>query len=800
MYRIFKNTDLVTRASVNASATDSVLSFFRPIDSTKSVVDFNGIPELRWIKISGYRFTDANSINDVLKSFAEQTDYFVTVLNKTADRRVELFLGTDTSNLLPALLPDCAFSDASAPSGTYSNILAGDFESLIVDWDSFLRAQCVGSICFIGRKLDPALIQNQLSLFDNLQAVIEEQKEFTLNTGSLSMRKYNSRADEALSYLLAMKQRLTVKASSSVFECAMLTSDTSESVISFFRSGGDRTLCRPVESIGTFIPSGCFPVCVCPEFESYFPVYNNNCGFLLSSEEIGKLLPFPKDQHIGFNVVRPERNTSDYFQFDINPFSLKEEIKKIHLGKVIPTGETVKVDISDLTQHVLVTGSSGSGKTTTLFPIIKQCNDNGVKTLIFEPVKGEFQKLPNYGINSKVYSTGHSGISLCFNPMIPQDLIKIRDHISGLVEAITSQSDNESPIPEALTMLLTHCYEKAGFTTEDVYFSDSGRRIPTLTEVFEEIRPFFSTLKLYQGEVRTNIMSALTVRLNVIKSFSFLHGSSRLDIEKLLVQNSVIQFDELNQVNDICFFGNLVLQNINEYIRNTDYSDSLKHLIVIDEAHNFFRKVCGEIQNSRTLSSENLSNMISELRSYGVGFIIADQRPSALSGAVIANTKLKICHAFESGEDISELSQALGLSDYQTHLLHTLLPGEAVISLRGETSVLKVKIERQKENRIHRINMCTYCSIQSRCRYNELQNIIAGLPLDYYAGVFKRHIGNPDILRRYADEISSAAHFNNSHELLCVLGHIVERVEGNKYKEYINSNLKNIITGGQSHG
>lgn len=779
-----------------------MLDFSVPLQRSfaNALINSEKLPPLSWIRVSGYRFTDTSGITDALKSFAEKSSYFAAVLNKTADCRTELYLGTDKANPLPSLLPDCKYSDSVAPSGSYTNILTGDFENLSVDWDAFLRSPESGTICFIGKKPDPSLIQTQLSLFEDLRAVIDEQRELTLNTGNLSMKKYNARAEEALDRLLAAKQRLIDKASSSVFECAVLTSGNPESVISFFKSEGDRTFCKPIEPVGVFIDSIKFPESIDSSFRSHYPLYQNRCSFPLSSEEVGKLLPFPKEQHMGFNVVIPERSASDYLQFDINPFKVSEGANKIFIGNVIPTDEKIEVDISSLTQHALVTGASGSGKSTTLFSLIKQCSSCGVNSLILEPVKGEFQKLPDYGISAKVYSTGHSGISLFFNPLIPQNLTTVRDHISGLVEAITAQSDNESPIPEALTMLLTHCYEKAGFSTEEIYFSSSEKRVPTFDEVYEDIRPYFTSLKLYQGEVRTNIMSALTVRLNAIRNFRFLHGSSRLDIEKMLSQNSVVQFDGFSSTSDICFIGNIILQNINEYVRNSDPADTLKHLVIIDEAHNFFKKSIGDYQNSRTLSSENLSNMISELRAYGVGFIIADQRPSALSEAVVANTKLKICHACESGEDVSEFSVSMALTDYQTHLLHSLSAGEAIVSLRGDNSVLKAKMHKLKEMHIHRITMCKFCPIQPRCKYNDLLGIINDLPLDYYAGLFKKHIGNPEMRKNVINDISAEAGINSNHELLCITGHIVEYVEGIRYREYLNSEIKNIIIGGQNHG
>lgn len=75
-------------------------------------------------------------------------------------------------------------------------------------------------------------------------------------------------------------------------------------------------------------------------------------------------------------------------------------------------------------------------------------------------------------------------------------------------------------------------------------------------------------------------------------------------------------------------------------------NQQLKHVTVLEEAHNLLRRTSSEqtSEGSNLLgkSVEMLANSIAEMRTYGEGFIIADQSPGLLDMSVIRNTNTKI--------------------------------------------------------------------------------------------------------------------------------------------------------------
>ncbi len=78
----------------------------------------------------------------------------------------------------------------------------------------------------------------------------------------------------------------------------------------------------------------------------------------------------------------------------------------------------------------------------------------------------------------------------------------------------------------------------------------------------------------------------------------------------------------------------------------TGMNEKLKHITVLEEAHNLLKRTsteqASESANLLGKSVEMLANAIAEMRTYGEGFVIADQAPGLLDMSVIRNTNTKI--------------------------------------------------------------------------------------------------------------------------------------------------------------
>lgn len=110
---------------------------------------------------------------------------------------------------------------------------------------------------------------------------------------------------------------------------------------------------------------------------------------------------------------------------------------------------------------------------------------------------------------------------------------------------------------------------------------------------------------------------------------------------------------------------------------------SLSHITVLEEAHNLLRRTSSsqsqESSNLQGKSVEMISNAIAEMRTYGEGFIIADQAPGLLDESIIRNTNTKIVLRLPDEEDRILVGKAMTLTDSQITELTRLPVGVGAV-------------------------------------------------------------------------------------------------------------------------
>jgi type III secretion system FlhB-like substrate exporter len=128
----------------------------------------------------------------------------------------------------------------------------------------------------------------------------------------------------------------------------------------------------------------------------------------------------------------------------------------------------------------------------------------------------------------------------------------------------------------------------------------------------------------------------------------------------------------------------IVVMKLNEYRMDSGKTNSpLSHITVLEEAHNLLKRTSTEQStegaNLLGKSVEMLSNSIAEMRTYGEGFIIADQSPGLMDMSVIRNTNTKIILRLPERSDRELVGFAAGLDEKQVDELSKLKRGVAAI-------------------------------------------------------------------------------------------------------------------------
>ncbi|WP_461671157.1 ATP-binding protein, partial [Mycobacterium tuberculosis] len=118
--------------------------------------------------------------------------------------------------------------------------------------------------------------------------------------------------------------------------------------------------------------------------------------------------------------------------------------------------------------------------------------------------------------------------------------------------------------------------------------------------------------------------------------------------------------------------------------------------LVIEEAHRLLENTRSsgnqESADMKGKAVETFNNMLSEIRAYGQGLIVADQIPTKLSPDILKNTNLKMIHKLYAKDDRQMISDSIGLTEEQMSELIRLQQGEAVIFHGQVDAPIKVKI------------------------------------------------------------------------------------------------------------
>jgi DNA helicase HerA-like ATPase len=148
----------------------------------------------------------------------------------------------------------------------------------------------------------------------------------------------------------------------------------------------------------------------------------------------------------------------------------------------------------------------------------------------------------------------------------------------------------------------------------------------------------------------------------------------------------------------------LILQFLYEYRTAQAESGSLsmnagvlRHLTVVEEAHRVMSRPpsssTGEA-NPQAVAAQLFSDMLSEVRAYGQGFLIVEQVPERLISDAVKNTNLKIVHRIVSKDDRDAMAGGMNLTASQAVMISRLRPGQAVICGDGDDSPCWVNINR----------------------------------------------------------------------------------------------------------
>lgn len=448
------------------------------------------------------------------------------------------------------------------------------------------------------------------------------------------------------------------------------------------------------------------------------PVFRNNLtvngenikvenSSLLSSKELAMLLSLPHKSVPGFPVVEHVSLAKEVIRN--NESLMKREVSLgciFDLGKAY-TENRVKLDVKSLTQHVFVTGSTGCGKSETIYKLINETKQVGTKFLVIEPAKGEYKNV--FG-DVNVFGTNPLIMPLLrINPFSFPTGVHVLEHIDRLTEIFNVCWPMYSAMPAVLKKAMLDAYESCGWDLrlsvnrlsqgEDVY--------PSFLDLFLSLEKVI-TESAYSEEVKSNYSGALLTRVESLTNG--LNGEifsvNELSDMVLFDENCIIDLSRVGSQETKSLIMGILIMQLSEYRMtgaNTPNS-ALKHLTVLEEAHNILKRVSTEQSqegsNMAGKSVEMITNAIAEMRTYGEGFVIVDQSPTSVDKAAIKNTNTKIVMRLPDEDDRKVSGKAAGMNDKQIDEIAKLPTGVAVVYQNDWVSPVLCKIDRMENSRV----------------------------------------------------------------------------------------------------
>lgn len=422
-----------------------------------------------------------------------------------------------------------------------------------------------------------------------------------------------------------------------------------------------------------------------PDLFVYPPIISATTA--LSGKELSFSLNFPQKSVAGLPVLECAEFGRTVVTYDGND----GRNNTINLGRIFHMNheERTKIKLSSksLTSHAFITGSTGAGKSNAVYQILDEVSNEGIKFLVIEPTKGEYKNVFGSREEVNVYGTNpRLNELLRINPFSFPSEIHVLEHIDRIVEIFNVCWPMYAAMPAVLKDAIEKSYEDCGWNLtkstnrydESYYprFADIERNVKTIIDASE-----YDTENkgAYKGSLLTRLHS-LTNGLN-----GMIFCDDEISCKMLFENNTIVDLSRVGSSETKALIMGILVLKLQEHRMSSaeGMNSNLKHVTVLEEAHHILKRTSTE-QNQEGAnllgkSVEMIANAIAEMRTYGEGFIIADQSPGLLDMAAIRNTNTKIIMRLPDKGDRELVGYAANLDDDQIKELAKLPCGVAAV-------------------------------------------------------------------------------------------------------------------------
>lgn len=397
--------------------------------------------------------------------------------------------------------------------------------------------------------------------------------------------------------------------------------------------------------------------------------------YIVTAEEASVFFRLPVGSgkiSAGLSVNDSSKNLQTYADGVINGRGISVGRLKASSGS-----DQIGFEVNDLARHMLVVGTPGSGKTTFLVGLMDRLwKRYGIPFLVIEPAKNEYRAMLKTIPDLQIFTPGKNDVSpFLFNPFMPPEHVKLETYKSTLKTAFSAAVSMVSPLNQIFEQAIDNCY--SDFRWLDNYTSDDQGAVFNISDFIRCFQETFDAIG-YTGDAK-NIGRAGVVRLKSL--MRLFDNYSTVPIADLLKRPTLIELNAIENSDQKALIISLLLLSVQAYV-NANYSGEggLKNVILLEEAHTLLasEKKAGEGEADPSGVAQGLlKRMLAEIRSYGVGLVIADQSPRKVSADVVALTDIKLAFRLVEAADKQTIADSTNMTEQQMQRLTRLKTGEA---------------------------------------------------------------------------------------------------------------------------
>lgn len=408
----------------------------------------------------------------------------------------------------------------------------------------------------------------------------------------------------------------------------------------------------------------------------------------ISGKELGIHMGLPRSTVSGFPVIKHAEFGKEVTNYNL--FNKKESIRpqdRMSLGKVFDLGKitdrAVELDNESLNMHTFITGSTGSGKSNAVYQMLCELHQDGIPFLVVEPAKGEYKDVFGHWQDVNVFSTNPKIAPLInLNPFRFPDSIHVLEHVDGLVEIFSVCWPMYDAMPAFFKDAILRSYEAVGWDLGSSTFEGDEIEYPDFEVLAEQLDQLIEGSD-YASDIKSNYRGALITRVKslTVGLNKYMFTSEQTPYEILFDQNCILDISRVRSSETKALIMGLMVYLLNEYRvdRKKENNNGIKHVTVLEEAHNLLKNTTSSDSELMSKSVEMLTQTIAEIRTYGEGFIIVDQSPSSVDIAAIKNTNTKIILRTPEANDREAIGLSIGLTEDQVNEIAKLPAGVAVV-------------------------------------------------------------------------------------------------------------------------